>query len=113
MGKIKIHEIAKELNLASKEVIAKASELNIKVTSHLSGVTEEEAKKIKGAFGKKVDSKKGAQKQESVKKEKKDTPVIIRREVIINDEENKKEEKKAKEEQKKSNIGFVERERKR
>ena len=27
MGKIKIHEIAKELNLASKDVIAKANEL--------------------------------------------------------------------------------------
>ena len=41
MGKIKIHEIAKELNLASKEVIAKANELNIQVKSHFSGVTEE------------------------------------------------------------------------
>ena len=46
MGKIKIHEIAKKLNLTSKEVLDIAKILNIDVKSHLSGVEEEEAKKI-------------------------------------------------------------------
>ena len=41
-----IVEIAKKLNLTSKEVIEVASSLNISVKSHLSGVDEEEAKKI-------------------------------------------------------------------
>ena len=45
MGKIKIYEIAKKLNLTSKEVLDIAQELNIDVKSHLSGVEEEEAKK--------------------------------------------------------------------
>ena len=72
MGKIKIHEIAKELNLASKEVIAKANELNIQVKSHLSGVTEEEANKIKGAFaGKnKTEKRKEGKKEENKKEDK-------------------------------------------
>lgn len=69
LGKIKIHEIAKELNLASKDVIAKANELNIQVKSHLSGVTEEEASKIKGALtGKKAASKKKKLKRKKPKK---------------------------------------------
>ena len=41
--KIKIHEIAKKLNLTSKEILNIASKLNIVAKSHLSGVEEEEA----------------------------------------------------------------------
>ena len=47
MGKIKIHEIAKLLGLGSKEVVAKAQELGIEATSHLSSVEEEQANKIR------------------------------------------------------------------
>ena len=46
LGKIKIHEIAKKLNLTSKEVLDIAKKLNIEAKSHLSGVDEEEAKRI-------------------------------------------------------------------
>ena len=46
LGKIKIYEIAKKLNLTSKEVLEMAQKLNINVKSHMSGVEEEEAKKI-------------------------------------------------------------------
>ena len=46
LGKIKIYEIAKKLNLTSKEVLEMAQKLNIDVKSHMSGVEEEEAKKI-------------------------------------------------------------------
>ena len=46
LGKIKIYEIAKKLNLTSKEVLEVAQELDIDVKSHLSGIEEEEAKKI-------------------------------------------------------------------
>ena len=52
MGKIKIHEIAKEIGLTSKEIIEKANELGIEVKSHMSGVDETEANKIKSAFSK-------------------------------------------------------------
>ena len=52
LGKIKIHEIAKKLNLTSKEVLDIANKLNIEAKSHLSGVEEEEAKRIEEAIGK-------------------------------------------------------------
>ena len=44
MGKIKLYDIAKELNLTSKEVLERAQELNIEAKSHLSGLDEEQVK---------------------------------------------------------------------
>ena len=46
LGKIKIYEIAKKLDLTSKEVLEMAQNLNIDVKSHMSGVDEEETKKM-------------------------------------------------------------------
>ena len=43
LGKIKLYDIAKELNLTSKEVLEIAKKLNINVKSHLSSVEEDEA----------------------------------------------------------------------
>ena len=40
LGKIKIYDIAKKLNLTSKEVLEVAKKLNINVKSHLSGIEE-------------------------------------------------------------------------
>ena len=119
MGKIKIYEIAKKLGLASKEVLEAAEKLNIEVKSHMSGVGEEEAKKIeerlsnriakpeKTAKQEKTTKPEKAAKQATQKKEEK-APVIIRREVIISDEENQKKENK-KEENKKNKFEIVER----
>ena len=53
LGKIKIYEIAKKLNLASKDVIEMAKKLNIDVKSHLSAITEEEAGKLESNLNKK------------------------------------------------------------
>ena len=50
LGKIKVHEIAKEIGLTSKEIIEKANAIGIKVSSHLSAVDDEQAKKIKDSF---------------------------------------------------------------
>ena len=47
LGKIKIYEIAKKLDLTSKELLEMAQKLNIQVKSHMSSVEEEEAKKNK------------------------------------------------------------------
>ena len=66
MGKIKIHEIAKELGVNSKEVIAKANELGIQVTSHLSAVEEETANKIKNGFAKQAIKKESSPKEETL-----------------------------------------------
>lgn len=113
MGKIKIYDIAKKLNLTSKEVLEVAKKLNINVKSHLSGIEEEEAKRIEDDINKKENKK---QKKEIVKKEKIGTkkeekaPVIIRREVIISQEaEQTKKKEPVKKENKKNNVGFVER----
>lgn len=113
MGKIKIHEIAKELNLTSKEIIKRAEELKIDVKNHMSSVEEEIAEKIKESFktNKKEENKKAVQEKKE-KKVKQDTPVIIRREVIVSDEElakREEEEKKRMMEQKQKEVGFVER----
>ena len=111
LGKIKLHEIAKKLGLTSKEIVERAKELNIEAKSHLSGVNEEEAKRIEESFNKQTAKKetKKQEKEEKVKEPKKEekAPVIIRREVIIAEENVKKEQPKK--EEKKNNIGFVER----
>ncbi|MBR0490543.1 MAG: translation initiation factor IF-2 [Clostridia bacterium] len=110
MGKIKIHEIAKKLGLASKEVVERAQELKIEVKSHMSGVTDEEAKKIEDSFAEKKEKTASNKKENNVKEVKKEekAPVIIRREVIITDNEQapKKENKPV---NTNKNIGFVER----
>ena len=115
MGKLKVHELAKELGLESKQLIAKAKEVGIEVTSHLSSLEEEQVSKIREIFGKKEN--KGVKTQKNMEQEKnkekkekttkKDaTPVIIRREVILADED-KQEKKQEKTERK--DVGFVER----
>ena len=58
LGKIKIYEIAKKLGLASKEVLEAANNLKIEAKSHLSGVSEEEAKKIEENFTQKQNKEK-------------------------------------------------------
>lgn len=123
MGKIKIYEIAKKLNLASKEVVEMAGKLNIEVKNHMSAVSEEDAEKIANKFNSKTEKEakkreKTNKVEEESKKEKKTTktepknpkkeekaPVIIRREVLI--EEKGKEE--VKKQNKTNNVGFVER----
>ncbi len=116
LGKIKIHEIAKELNLTSKEIIERATKLGIDVKNHLSSVEEDVAKILKDSFKKVIKETKTSEEQASnekkTKKEKTETPVIIRREVIISDEEiakKEEQEKKRKQEEKNKQIGFVER----
>ncbi len=115
MGKLKVHELAKELGLESKQLIAKAKEVGIEVTSHLSSLEEEQVSKIREIFGKQEN--KGVKTQKNMEQEKnkekkekttkKDaTPVIIRREVILADED-KQEKKHEKTERK--DVGFVER----
>lgn len=110
MGKMKIHELAKELGVASKEIIEKAQKLGLKITSHLSNIDEEQANQIRKQYSNKAEKNMGKTTEgENNKKEKKEksSPVIIRREVILSDdEEEKKEEKK---DNRRKDVGFVER----
>ena len=110
MGKIKIHEIAKEVGLTSKPIIEKANSLGIEVSRHLSSVSEEQANKIKSSIKSnkdKTEKSNGSEKTKKVKDEKKnETPVIIRREVIVSEEKKKVEEKPK---VNRNDVGFVER----
>ncbi|MBP3255881.1 MAG: translation initiation factor IF-2 [Clostridia bacterium] len=109
LGKIKVHELAKELGLTSKELIAKAEALGIEAKTHMSSLEDEDVERIR----KESTSSKSVEKktQEKAKEEKKPAaPVIIRREVIIEDEADKQREKEQKQaEQKNKHVGFVER----
>ena len=137
MGKIKIHEIAKELGLTSKQIIEKANSLGIEVSSHMSSVDEEQAKSIKDSFGvaenksaKEVASEKAGKKEKlskeskgkadkdtvkndktdknkKVKDEKKNETPVIIRREVIINDEPKKVEEKPK--NNRSDVGFVER----
>ena len=85
MSKTRVYELAKELNVASKEIIEKAKELGISYNSHMSTMEESEISKIKGAWNSKPAAKsapkapkqevKPAPKQEAKKTEsKKEAP---------------------------------------
>ena len=45
----KVHELAKEMNLSSKELLEKAHQLGVNVTSHMSVLSDADIDKIKGA----------------------------------------------------------------
>lgn len=97
MGKIKIHELAKELKVENKELIEIANKLGLNVTSHLNAIEEKDADKIRNSLKKK-------DKKEEVKTT---GQVIIRREVIVADEEAEKEKKRQEEVRRKSaDLGF-------
>ena len=85
MSKTRVYELAKELNVASKEIIEKAKEVGISYNSHMSTMEESEISKIKGAWNSKPANKPAAKapkqevkptpKQEAKKAEtKKETP---------------------------------------
>ena len=109
MGKIKIYELAKELNLTSKEIMEKAHELGIEAKSHMSTVEDSEVQKIKNQYAKKEAKKESKPEKTAKKEEKKSAPVIIRREVIIEDEPKKDNKNKEEAKKKNNNVGFVER----
>ena len=97
MGKMKVHELAKELNLSSKELLEKIKSVGIEAKSHMSSLEENDVEKIRKAFtnNKKEADKNKENKKNSTKKqaETKQAPIIIRRELIV--EEHKEEKKEA------------------
>ena len=100
MAKIKIYEIAKELNVDNKSIIDAANKIGLTVKSHLSAIEEDEAKKIRDTFIPKA-AVKEEKKVKSNNNEIARGPVIIRREVIVNEEKATPVKEKPK-----NNIGF-------
>ena len=101
MGKIKLYELAKEMNVSSKDLLEKAKKLGIELKSHLSVVSDEDVKKLK-EDNKETENKPKKSEKKHEEKTKKDNPVIIRREVIIQDEPKKEERKVEKKEDNKN-----------
>ena len=53
MSKIRVYELAKELDRSSKELMEFLAEKNITVKSNMSSLEEEETQMLRKAFGKK------------------------------------------------------------
>lgn len=90
MAKIKIYEIAKELKIDNKDVLETAKKMGLKVTSHLSGIEENDVKRLKENLKKSEKDIKPEKMEKKAKTEKKDEikttgQIIIRREVIVED----------------------------
>ena len=115
MGKLKVHELAKELNVSSKEILEISKSIGLELKSHLSSIEEKDESKLRKQLSPKSlkssqkDKSKDIEKNNAKEDSKKMGPVIIRREVVIAEDENKIEENKPKNNGVKQDIGFVER----
>ena len=70
MSKIRIYELAKQLNVANKELMEKIHSVGIEAKSHMGMLTEEEAAKVTALYQpKKEEPKKEAPKKEAPKKD--------------------------------------------
>lgn len=50
MGKIRIYELSKEINVPAKDILSYLTEHGVSVTNHMSSIDEETAGKVKGRF---------------------------------------------------------------
>lgn len=50
MSKVRIYELAKDLNVSSKELVEKAKTIGMEVENHRSAITKEEAQQLKSEF---------------------------------------------------------------
>ena len=99
MGKMKLYELAKEMDVSSKELLEQAKEMGINIKSHLSVISDEDVKNLKDKYQRKSASNASKKEEKKPKKEnsqKKDNPVIIRREVIIEEDGNKEKKQEIK-----------------
>ncbi len=73
MSKIRIYELAKQIEKDSMEIITKLKEFGVEVKSHMSSISEEDANRVKEAFGgnKNHDNKSVKEKKSNKKEDKK------------------------------------------
>ena len=88
MSKIRIYEIAKQIEKDSSEIVAKLKEFGVDVKNHMSSISEEDAAKVKDFFS-------GNNTQANEKTEKK-----VKEEKQVNNIEKKKENEQVKVEKK-------------
>jgi len=96
LGKIKVCDLAKKLNVTSKELLTILKTIGINSTSHLNVLTDDEEQKVYEYYKKdsKGVNKKATKKVTETKTTKKDEPRIIRREIVHVKEEMPKQEVK-------------------
>lgn len=112
MGRMKVHELAKELNMTSKELMDKLIKLNYNVKSHLSTLEEDEVEKIKKQLKENNfnSTSNGKNEKDISKKEKKPiAPVIIRREVTRIESSNPQIKRIDSKESSRDELGVVQR----
>ncbi len=110
MGKKKVHELAKELDVNAKDLVNELNKIGVEVKSHLSNLSDEDMKIINssGILAKMESTKtSNSNSKKATKSQKNDkgiNPIIIRREIQVVNQETKEEEKKV---EKKEEIGVV------
>jgi translation initiation factor IF-2 len=87
---IRVYQLAKELNLSSKELIEKLAEMDIQVKAHTSSLDEKTCDLLKAKFGKQEQAKVEEPKKEEVETKEEASKEEV---VEIKTEEPKKEEK--------------------
>ena len=113
MSKKKVHELAKQLNMNTKNLITELERIGVTVKSHLSSLSEEDMNKIeKSGILHNVqenNSNKPQKNDKTAKNEKAVNPIIIRREIQVVNQDKKEVETKV---GKKDDIGVVQRNKK-
>ena len=69
MAKVRVHVLAKELNLASADILFHANELGIKVKTASSGLTDDEVELIKLKLDSEYEKKEPEKVSESVRED--------------------------------------------
>ena len=90
MSKMRVHELAKELNVANKDIIQFLEGKNIEVKSHMSAVDDEHVAMVKAQFAKK-EAKKEAKPEVKTQEVKAET---VQEKKPVEKTEEKKENKK-------------------
>ncbi len=116
MAKMRIHELAKELGVASKEILAWLKEHKIEVQNHMSALADEDVEKVKKVFGKGALTKTAKPEEKAAENQKADTsekPKMEEKAVVeakTPKEQNEQEKEKKEEKEaapKKKNITYV------
>ena len=54
LGKMKLYELAKEMDVSSKELLEQAKEMGINIKSHLSVISDDDVKNLKAKYQRKA-----------------------------------------------------------
>ena len=79
MSKIKIYELAKELDKPSKELVEFLNKKDVEAKTHMSTIDEAEADMVRKAFAPKADAEKAEEEKSDAPKKKKIVQVSARR----------------------------------